>query len=31
MITLTSDFGLADSYAAQIKGVILNINPLSLL
>ena len=31
LITLTSDFGLADSYAAQIKGVILNINPLSTI
>jgi len=27
LITLTSDFGLVDSYVAQIKGVILNINP----
>ncbi len=27
MITLTSDFGLTDSYVAQMKGVILNINP----
>jgi len=27
MITLTSDFGLADAYVAQMKGVILSINP----
>ncbi len=27
MITLTSDFGLKDSYVAEMKGVILNINP----
>lgn len=27
MITLTSDFGYTDSYVAQMKGVILNINP----
>jgi hypothetical protein len=27
MITLTSDFGLKDPYVAQMKGVILNINP----
>src|SRR5665647_1452613 len=26
-ITLTSDFGLKDPYAAEIKGVILTINP----
>ena len=27
MITLTSDFGLKDSYVAEMKGVILTINP----
>jgi S-adenosyl-L-methionine hydrolase (adenosine-forming) len=27
VITLTSDFGLTDSYVAQMKGVILNIIP----
>lgn len=27
MITLTSDFGLKDSYVAQMKGTILTINP----
>ena len=27
IITLTTDFGLADSYVAQMKGVILGINP----
>jgi S-adenosylmethionine hydrolase len=27
MITLTSDFGLKDPYLAQMKGVILTINP----
>jgi len=27
MITLTSDFGLRDSYVAQMKGTILSINP----
>ena len=27
MITLTSDFGLKDSYVAQMKGAILTINP----
>lgn len=27
IITLTTDFGLSDSYVAQIKGVILGINP----
>jgi len=27
IITLTSDFGLTDAYAAAIKGVILGINP----
>lgn len=27
MITLTTDFGLKDSYVAQIKGAILTINP----
>jgi S-adenosylmethionine hydrolase len=31
LITLTSDFGLADSYVAQMKGVILNINPCSII
>jgi S-adenosyl-L-methionine hydrolase (adenosine-forming) len=27
IITLTTDFGLCDSYVAQMKGVILGINP----
>lgn len=27
IITLTTDFGLTDSYVAQMKGVILGINP----
>jgi S-adenosylmethionine hydrolase len=27
VITLTTDFGLADSYVAAMKGVILSINP----
>jgi len=27
VITLTSDFGLKDSYVAEMKGVILTINP----
>jgi len=27
IITLTTDFGLADAYVAAMKGVILNINP----
>lgn len=27
IITLTTDFGLADSYVAALKGVILGINP----
>jgi S-adenosyl-L-methionine hydrolase (adenosine-forming) len=27
MITLTSDFGLKDSYVSEMKGVILTINP----
>ncbi len=26
-ITLTTDFGLRDSYVAQMKGLILQINP----
>jgi S-adenosylmethionine hydrolase len=31
VITLTSDFGLVDSYVAQMKGVILTINPTSTI
>ena len=31
MITLTSDFGLKDPYVAEMKGVILTINPKSIL
>jgi S-adenosylmethionine hydrolase len=31
VITLTSDFGYADSYVAQIKGVIHSINPTSTI
>jgi S-adenosylmethionine hydrolase len=27
LVTLTTDFGLADHYAAQMKGVILSISP----
>ena len=27
IITLTSDFGLADTYVAAMKGVILSLNP----
>jgi len=27
VITLTTDFGLADGYVAAMKGVILGINP----
>ena len=27
MITLTTDFGLKDPYVAEMKGVILSINP----
>ena len=27
LITLTTDFGLADSYVAAMKGVILGIAP----
>ncbi len=31
MITLTSDFGLKDPYMAEMKGVILTINPKATL
>ncbi len=31
IITLTTDFGLAESYVAVMKGVILNINPEAIL
>ncbi|HYA77495.1 MAG TPA: SAM-dependent chlorinase/fluorinase, partial [Verrucomicrobiae bacterium] len=31
MITLTSDFGLKDPYVAEMKGVILAINPKATL
>src|SRR5208283_4092285 len=31
MITLTSDFGLKDPYVAEMKGVILTINPKAAL
>jgi S-adenosylmethionine hydrolase len=31
MITLTSDFGLKDPYVAEMKGVILTINPEATL
>jgi S-adenosylmethionine hydrolase len=27
LITLTTDFGMSDSYVAQMKGVVLSINP----
>lgn len=31
MITLTSDFGLKDSYVAEMKGVIMSINPYATI
>ena len=31
IITLTTDFGLADSYVAEMKGVILGINPQAVI
>jgi S-adenosylmethionine hydrolase len=31
MITLTSDFGLKDPYVAEMKGVILTINPKAII
>jgi S-adenosylmethionine hydrolase len=31
IVTLTTDFGLSDSYVASIKGVILSINPKARL
>jgi S-adenosylmethionine hydrolase len=31
IITITTDFGLSDSYAAQMKGVILSISPEATL
>jgi S-adenosylmethionine hydrolase len=31
LITITSDFGLKDSYVAQMKGAILSINPNAVL
>lgn len=31
LITLTSDFSLVDSYVAQMKGVILSINPSTII
>ena len=31
IITLITDFGLADPYVAMMKGVILSINPASRL
>ncbi|MGD0451690.1 MAG: SAM-dependent chlorinase/fluorinase [Candidatus Bathyarchaeia archaeon] len=31
MITLTSDFGLKDPYVAEMKGVILTINPRAII
>lgn len=31
IITLLSDFGLADPYVAMMKGVILSINPDAVL
>jgi S-adenosylmethionine hydrolase len=31
VITLTTDFGLADPYVASIKGVILSLNPKALI
>lgn len=31
LLTLTSDFGLADPYVAQMKGVVLGLNPRATL
>jgi S-adenosylmethionine hydrolase len=31
IITLTSDFGRADTYVAQMKGVILSMNPAAMI
>ena len=31
IITLTTDFGISDSYVAQMKGVILGINPGAII
>ena len=31
MITLTTDFGLKDPYLAQMKGVILTLNPKAII
>jgi S-adenosylmethionine hydrolase len=31
MITITTDFGLKDPYVAEMKGVILSINPKALI
>lgn len=31
VITLTTDFGLSDGYAASLKGVILGINPQAIV
>jgi S-adenosyl-L-methionine hydrolase (adenosine-forming) len=31
IITLTTDFGISDSYIAQMKGVILGINPEAII
>lgn len=31
VITFTTDFGLSDSYVAQMKGVILSLNPKALI
>ena len=31
VVTLTTDFGLSDSYSAQLKGVILQIAPFAII
>ncbi len=31
LITLTTDFGLADAYAAAMKGAILSVDPDAII
>jgi S-adenosylmethionine hydrolase len=31
LITLTTDFGTIDSYVAEMKGVILQLNPAAVI
>ncbi len=31
VLTLTTDFGLADPYVASMKGVILSVNPQAVI